>query len=110
MEDEKFMDLPTRIEEDYLILEDDILMDLSEHNAEYAELQRKLSDIKNTHPFIETLLGGRNQDSITLSADEYKILAEYIEIYQNIDRIERTHIYFMGGVDAAAYLKKIKAV
>ena len=110
MEDEKIMDLPTRIEEDYLSLEDDILMDLSEQNAKYAELQGKLSDIKNTHPFFEKFLGGRNQGSIPISADEHKILAEYIEIYQNINRIERTHIYFMGGVDAAAYLKKIKAV
>jgi len=47
---------------------------------------------------------------ISLTKDEHRILAEYLNTKIEMDSIERRQIYFRGHTDSFAYLKKIGAI
>ena len=105
---ETYLDLPTRLEEDFPEIDNDIMMDLRENSEEYSELYQQISDLKQQNPFLAKLLQG--SEEIRLTAEEHTIFVEYLHLMRQRDDMERQQLYFRGHTDAVAYLKKIKAI
>ena len=103
-----YMDLGARLEESFPDIENEVIVDLRENNEDYADLRGKISDIENKHSFIEQVLHGSGE--VNLTAEEHKVLTEYLRLRFNLDDMEREALYFRGHTDAVAYLKKIKAI
>jgi len=105
---DNYYDLPRRIEENFLEIESDIVVDMKANNTEYAELCGRLTAMQTNNPFIPTLIEG--EAAISLSAEEHKVLAEYFNLQTKISDMERQQLYFRGHTDNFAYLQKIGAI
>lgn len=104
MKTERFTDLPRRIEEAFLEMEDEMLMELQQKDKEYDEIHKHFYGLQEQHPFILEVLEGKGKTSLT--EEEHDILLEYLDLYRKMDEKERIHIYFRGHTDALSYLKK----
>ena len=78
-----YFDLPSRIEEDFAEIDNDIIIDLRETNEEYSELKRQLSDMKQRHPFIGDVMEGNGE--IHLTAEEHAVFLQYLRLYRKAD-------------------------
>ena len=105
---EFYPDLPDRLKMSFSEIDSDIVVDLRKTDAEYAALYRELAEIKQQHPFIDTILEG--EGAITLSAGEHAALSQAVRLMRKLESMERRHIYFRGHTDAYAYLKEIGAL
>jgi len=105
---DNYYDLPRRIEENFLEIESDIVVDMKANNSEYAELCGRLTAMQTDNPFIPALIEG--EAAISLSAEEHKTLSEYFNLQTKISDMERHQLYFRGHTDNFAYLKKIGAI
>ncbi len=103
-----YMDLPTRLAEDFLEIDDDIVMDLRHNNAEFQAIDQQIIKIQEQYPFVAAVL--ENPGEVHLTAEEHDVLLEYLDVVLRRDNMERQHIYFRGHTDALAYLKKMKAI
>ena len=103
-----YFDLPERIRKSFSDIDSDIVTDLRASSAEYAELMQQVSDLKRCSPFIDKVLEGNGE--ITLSAEEHDKLVHCLSLCTRIEELERLHIYFRGHTDAYAYLKRIGAL
>ena len=103
-----YMDLAARLEDSFPDIENEVIVDLRENSEDYATLRGKISDIENKHAFIERVLNGSGE--VSLTAEEHTVLTEYLRLRFNLDDMEREALYFRGHTDAVAYLKKIKAI
>ena len=103
-----YFDLPSRLEDTFLDIESDIIMDLQSNNAEYAALHDRMAELKQRYPFIEKVLTGGGE--VHLTNEEHAPLVEYLHLLFKREDMERRHIYFRGHTDAFAYLKKIHAI
>lgn len=105
--DDNYCLLPERISEQFSEIDSDIVMDLSDTNPEYAALKKQLKALLHNNPFIADLTESKGK--FQCSAEEHETLKEFIQLYMQVDNMEREHIYFRGHTDAFAYLKKIGA-
>lgn len=105
---ETYLDLPSRLEDAFPEIDNDIVLELQNENEEYAKLQKRISDLKRQEPFLMNLLDGR--DEISLTAEEHAAFVQYLHLVRERDDMERQQIYFRGHTDAVAYLRKIKAI
>ena len=105
---ESYMDLSQRITENFLEMDNDICVELLHTDKEYASLYDKSDNLQHLHPFIMKVLEGTGE--ISLTKDEHRILAEYLNTKIGMASIERQQIYFRGHTDSFAYLKKIGAI
>lgn len=106
--DSTCMDLAARLDDSFLDIEDEVIVDLRENNEGYAALRGKISDMKNTHNFIRQVLNGSGE--VSLTAEEHTVLTKYLRLGFSLDDMVREAIYLRGHTDAVAYLKKIKAI
>ena len=105
---ETYLDLPSRLEDAFPEIDNDIIMELRNENEEYSELLQKISDLKQQAPFLRDLLDGSGE--IRLTAEEHAVFKQYLHLVRQRDDMERQQIYFRGHTDAVAYLRKIKAI
>lgn len=105
---ETYLDLPSRLEDAFPEIDNDIVLELQNENEEYAKLQKRISDLKRQEPFLMNLLDG--SDEISLTAEEHAAFVQYLHLVRERDDMERQQIYFRGHTDAVAYLRKIKAI
>ncbi|GKH51147.1 hypothetical protein CE91St46_22580 [Eubacteriales bacterium] len=105
---ETYLDLPSRLEDAFPEIDNDIMMKLRNENEEYAELLLKISDLKQKTPFLSDLLDGSGE--IRLTDEEHAAFTQYLHLVRQRDDMERQQIYFRGHTDAVSYLKKIKAI
>ena len=105
---EFYPDLPDRLKMSFSEIDSDIVVDLRKTDAEYAALYRDLAEIKQQHPFIDTILEG--EGAISLSAEEHAAFVQAVCLTRKLESMERLHIYFRGHTDAYAYLKEIGAI
>jgi len=105
---ETYLDLPSRLEDAFPEIDNDIVLELQNENEEYAKLQKRISDLKRQEPFLMNLLDG--SDEISLTAEEHAAFVQYLHLVRERDDMERLQLYFRGHTDAVAYLKKIKAI
>lgn len=105
---DSYLDLTKRIEGIFHELDSDILVELLKTNEEYAAIRDSLSEMKAQNPFIEAVLEG--EGTISLTAEEHKVLTGYFSLYIEADEMERQQIYFRGHTDCFAYLKRIGVI
>lgn len=105
---ETYLDLPSRLEDAFPEIDNDIMMELRNENEEYSELLQKISDLKQKALFLSDLLDGSGE--IRFTAEEHAAFIQYLHLVRQRDDMERQQIYFRGHTDAVAYLRKIKAI
>lgn len=103
-----YLDLPERIKKSFIDIDSDIVTDLRASDAEYAELFKQVSKLKQSHQFIDQVLEG--DSNITMTAEEHAAFVECMSITKRMEDMERQHIYFRGHTDAFAYLKAVRAI
>ena len=107
-ESSSYFDLAGRLEESFAEIEDTITVDLRENDEDYRSLYQSISDLKAKHPFIQKVIEGAGE--LTLSAEEHEILANYFKLQFRLESMERQQIYFRGHTDCISYLKKVGAL
>lgn len=103
-----FQTLPERIAALFPEIDSDAAIDLLHNNDEYGQLHQRKGELMERHPFISAVLEGEGQ--IALSADEHKILTDYLDTAARMEDMERMQLYFRGHTDGFSYLKKIGAI
>ena len=105
---EGYSDLIKRIEDGFMEIDNDIIVDLRKQDDSYLALCRQIGDMERDYPFILNVTEGKGE--ISLTAEEHGILVEYFRLSLRKDNIERKQIYFRGHTDGYAYLRKIGAI
>lgn len=105
---EGYRDLIKRIEDGFMEIDNDIIVDLRNQDDSYLMLCRQMGDMEKEYPFILNITEGVGD--ISLTEEEHKILVEYFRFSLKKDNIERKQIYFRGHTDGYVYLKKIGAI
>ena len=105
---DSYLDLAQRISTVFPEIENDIIMDLQEHNDEYAALCHKISELKASHPVIRKITDGNGE--LTLTADEHAVVVECFRLQFERENMERQQIYFRGHTDCVSYMKKVGAL
>lgn len=103
-----YFDLAQRIEENFMEIENDIIVDFRENDEDYRALYQKIANLKAQHPFINKAMEGDGE--LSLTAEEHKILTEYFRLQFSLESMERQQMYFRGHSDCIAYLKRIGAL
>ena len=85
---EFYPDLPDRLKMSFSEIDSDIVVDLRKTDAEYVALYRELAEIKQQHPFIDTILEG--EGAIKLSAEEHEVLAQAVQLTRKLESMERS--------------------
>lgn len=99
-----YLDLADRIADSFTEIENDITVDLRKSNEEYYSLYQSISELKAKHPFIQEVMEG--DGDLSLSAEEHEILTRFFKLQFRLESMEREHIYFRGHTDSISYLKK----
>lgn len=89
-------------------MDNDIMVDLLHHDEEYAAMRKQITDMQEAYPFIAAVM--ERESEISLTAEEHRILLEYLDVYRHMEDIERKQIYFRGHTDCFAYLKRIGVI
>ena len=105
---EGYSDFVKRIEDGFMEIDNDIIVDLRKQDDSYLALCRQIGDMERDYPFILNVTEG--EGDISLTAEEHRVLVEYFRLSLKKDNIERKQIYFRGHTDGYAYFKKIGAV
>ena len=82
---------------------------LKKHNAEYQRLQKKILELIEKYPVIETFMEAAQ--SISLTADEHQALHQYFQLENGKEMIEEEYHFYMGQAQMISYgamLGKIK--
>lgn len=71
---------------------------LKKHNAEYQRLQRKILQLTEKYPVIETFM--ESKESISLTTEEHKAVHRYFQLESEKEMIEEQyHLYGTGSND-----------
>lgn len=103
-----YLELADRIADSFEEIENDITVDLRKNNEEYYALYQRISELKTKHPFIQKVMEGNGE--LSLSAEEHEVLTRFFRLQFQLESMEREHIYFRGHTDCVSYLKKVGAL
>ena len=82
---------------------------LKKHDAEYQRLQKKILELIEIYPVIETFM--ESNQSISLTAEEHKAMHRYFQLENGKEMIEEEYHFYMGQAQMISYgamLGKIK--
>ena len=82
---------------------------LKKHDAEYQRLQKKILELIERYPVIETFM--ESNRSISLTAEEHKAVHRYFQLESGKEMIEEEYHFYMGQAQMISYgamLGKIK--
>ena len=82
---------------------------LKKHDAEYQRLQKKILELTEKYPVIETFM--ETNQSISLTAEEHKAVHRYFQLESGKEMIEEEYHFYMGQAQMISYgamLGKIK--
>ena len=82
---------------------------LKKHDAEYQRLQKKILELIERYPVIETFM--ESNQSISLTAEEHKAVHRYFQLESGKEMIEEEYHFYMGQAQMISYgamLGKIK--
>ena len=82
-----YLDLADRIADSFTEIENDITVDLRKSNEEYYSLYQSISELKAKHPFIQELMEG--DGDLSLSAEEHEVLTRFFKLQFRIESMER---------------------
>jgi hypothetical protein len=86
----------------------EIWSNLRSTDSEYAELWRELLALVESFPVFREVTEG--EGAVSLSAEEHKAFIRYLDLKNEMEDIERKHIYFCGHRHSFDYLKRIGAI
>jgi len=105
MQDDIFFGLMKQLEDSFEEMDSNITVALTEADAEYAALKKRLSDLEQQFPFLEAALEGDGE--LKLTAAEHAGLVEYLRVTNEAESRERLNLYLTGHRDCFGYLKRI---
>lgn len=82
---------------------------LKKHDAEYQRLQKKILELTEKYPVIETFM--EMNQSISLTEEEHKAVHRYFQLESEKEMIEEEYHFYMGQAQMISYgamLGKIK--
>ena len=82
---------------------------LKKHDAEYQRLQKKILELTEKDPVIETFM--ESNQSISLTEEEHKAVHRYFQLESEKEMIEEEYHFYMGQAQMISYgamLGKIK--
>ena len=82
---------------------------LKKHDAEYQRLQKKILELTEKYPVIETFM--ESKESISLTTEEHKAVHRYFQLESEKEMIEEEYHFYMGQAQMISYgamLGKIK--
>ena len=82
---------------------------LKKHDAEYQRLQKKILELTEKYPVIETFM--ESNQSISLTEEEHKAVHRYFQLDSEKEMIEEEYHFYMGQAQMISYgamLGKIK--
>ena len=82
---------------------------LKKHDAEYQRLQKKILELTEKYPVIETFM--ESKESISLTTEEHKAVHRYFQLESEKEMIEEQYHFYMGQAQMISYgamLGKIK--
>lgn len=82
---------------------------LKKHDAEYQRLQKKILELTEKYPVIETFM--ESNQSISLTEEEHKAVHRYFQLESEKEMIEEEYHFYMGQAQMISYgamLGKIK--
>ena len=82
---------------------------LKKHDAEYQRLQKKILELTEKYPVIETFM--ESNQSISLTEEEHKAVHRYFQLESEKEMIEEQYHFYMGQAQMISYgamLGKIK--
>ena len=82
---------------------------LKKHDAEYQRLQKKILELTEKYPVIETFM--ESNESISLTEEEHKAVHRYFQLESEKEMIEEEYHFYMGQAQMISYgamLGKIK--
>ena len=82
---------------------------LKKHDAEYQRLQKKILELTEKYPVIETFM--ESNQSISLTEEEHKAVHRYFQLKSDKEMIEEEYHFYMGQAQMISYgamLGKIK--
>lgn len=82
---------------------------LKKHDAEYQRLQKKILELIERYPVIETFM--ESNQSISLTEEEHKAVHRYFQLESGKEMIEEEYHFYMGQAQMISYgamLGKIK--
>ena len=84
---------------------------LKKHDTEYQRLQKKILELIEKYPVIETLM--ESNEPISLKTEEHKAVHRYFQLESEKEMIEEQYHFYMGQAQMISYgamLGKIKKV
>ncbi|NLV49819.1 MAG: hypothetical protein GXY20_03895 [Clostridiales bacterium] len=97
-----------RFEDAFAEVCNDIWNHLRSTDSEYAEMWRELLALMAEFPVLSEVTEG--EGAVSLSAEEHKAFLHYLDLKNEMENIERKHIYFCGHRHSFDYLKRIGAI
>ena len=82
---------------------------LKKHDAEYQRLQKKILELTEKYPVIETFM--ESNQAISLTTEEHKAVHRYFQLESEKEMIEEQYHFYMGQAQMISYgamLGKIK--
>ena len=82
---------------------------LKKHNAEYQRLQKRILELTEKYPVIETFM--ESNEPISLKKEEHKAVHRYFQLESEKEMIEEQYHFYMGQAQMISYgaiLGKIK--
>ena len=74
---------------------------LKKHDAEYQRLQKKILELTEKYPVIETFM--ETNQSISLTEEEHKAVHRYFQLESEKEMIEEEYHFYMGQAQMISY-------
>ncbi|MDR0489667.1 MAG: hypothetical protein LBH28_00275 [Oscillospiraceae bacterium] len=107
-EQDSYYNLAERIDDDFMEIDSDVCADLRNTNSEYVEMRREAMKLQDDFPAITQIIDG--DGDVSLSVEESRAMARWLNLNVEMENIERKQIYFRGHADSYHYLKKIGVI
>lgn len=79
---------------------------LSRNHKEYQELRERAGDLSEKCPAIYSLIHGTGM--VKLTSEEHRIFAEYLEVKDRIEQLEREYHYYLGLATVPPFTQNIQ--
>ena len=74
---------------------------LKKHDAEYQRLQKKILELTERYPVIETFM--ESNQAISLTTEEHKAVHQYFRLESEKEMIEEQYHFYMGQAQMISY-------
>jgi hypothetical protein len=110
MNPESYYNLAERLEDSFDDINIMICANLRDTDENYADMHNESIELQDEYPIIPEIIQGVYKSDKNLSADECVALVRCLQLLNDMEYIERKHIYYHGHMDNFTYLKIIGAL